>query len=185
MKVLHKILERLPQMQFKKVLQISGLGLGTAIVGLLACGEVRTWQVQRSPQQKRFLTGQIPRLAPKGFYKGSVPGLSDTPWQGKYFEDRTSSGINIFQNQMKSYRKYPFRTSIGTAAGDKQLKVFKIDYNNPANPWWVRMFLDEVVSLKSGQFLGKLSLELIPSHPYQITFFELKKDDTRFKKEPD
>ena len=172
-------------MQFKKVLQISGLGLGTAFVGLLGYGEVRTWQVQRSPQQNAFLRGQIPRLAPKGFYKGSVPGLSGTYWQGKYFEDKTSSGINIFKSQGKVTEKYPFRTSIGTAASDRKLKVFKIDYNNSANPWWVRMFLDEVVSLKPGHFLGKLSLDLIPGHPYQITFFELKKDDTRLKKEPD
>jgi hypothetical protein len=180
MEVLRKNLKRLLQMQFKKALQITGLGFVTTIAGLLACGEVRTWQVQRSPQQKIFLTGYIPRLAPKGFYKGSVPGFSDTPWQGKYFDDKTSSGINIFKIQGKVTEKYPFRTFIGTAASNRQLKVINIDYNNSANPWWMRMFLDEVVSLKPGHFLGKLSLKIIPGHPYQITFFELKKDDTRF-----
>jgi hypothetical protein len=64
------------------------------------------------------------------------------------------------------------------------LQVFKINYNNSANTWWIRLFLDEVVLVKPDLFLGKLSINIIPGRPYQIVFFELKREDARFRLEP-
>lgn len=169
-------------MLFKRLLLISSAALGAIVFALLALGEFRTWQVQSSPQQKKYLLGGVPLLAPTGFYAGYVPGLSGSPWQGKLFDPTKSSGVNIFVDQGKASAKYPFRTSIATSSRDGKLKVFKIDYNNSANPWWIRLFLDELVVVKPGSFLGKLSLKIIPGRPYQITFFELHQDTTRFRK---
>ena len=155
-----------------------------ASAGLILAGEIRTMQVQSSPQQKIFLEGHIPSPAPKEFYAGSVPGMTDSPWKGKRFDPSHASGINVFVNQGKATAKFPFKTSTGAGARDPQVQVLRIKYNNPENPWWVRIFLDEVVATSPGNLLGKLSLELVPGRPYQITFFELQKDSSRYKSVP-
>ena len=172
-------------MLLKRLAVFAVAAVGIGVIGLLLYGELRTLQVQRDPQQKRFLAGRLPSPPPKGFYAGSVPGLKDSPWQGKRFDPAEASGINIFLQQGKVTAQYPFRTSTGAGARDPQVQVLRINYNNPANPWWVRLFLDEVVAVKPGHLLGKLSLELLPGHPYQITFFELRQDASRYRSEPD
>ena len=171
-------------MLFKRLLLMSSAALGVIIFGLLLLGEFRTWQVQSSPQQKKYLTGGLPHLAPKGFYAGYVPSLSGSPWQGKRFDPINDRGVNIFVNQGKASAKYPFYSSIGASSRDGNLHVFRINYNNSANPWRVRLFLDELVVVKPGFFLGKLSLKIIPGRPYQITFFDLQQDNNRFRSEP-
>lgn len=154
------------------------------IASLLLCGEIRTMQVRSSFQQKTFLAGRIPFPAPKGFYTGSVPGMQGSPWQGKRFDPSKASGINIFVYDGKPTAKYTFQTSISAGARDPQIQVFRINYNNPKNPWWVRFFLDEVVAVKPGHLLGKLSLEIIPGRPYQMTFFDLQQDSSRYQFSP-
>ena len=110
--------------------------------------------------------------------------MQGSPWQGKRFDPSNASGINIFVSQGKTSAQYPFQTSTSAGARDPQIQVLRISYNNPKNPWWVRMFLDEVVTVKPGRLLGKLSLELVPGRPYQITFFELQEDSSRYQTGP-
>jgi hypothetical protein len=168
----------------KSSILISSSGIGLIVVGLLAIGEFRTWQVQNSGQQKVFLAGRLPATAPNGFYAGSVPGISNSSWQGKRFDSATASGINIFLEKGSAIAQYPFKTAIGRGARDPEKMVFQIKYDNPKNPWWVRIFLDEVVEVKPNLFLGKLNIKLIPGRPYQITFFELRKDSSKYKLGP-
>jgi hypothetical protein len=73
--------------------------------------------------------------------------------------------------------RFPFRTSSGAGSLNPNLRVLRIDYNNPYNPWWLRLFLDEVVAIEPGQLLGKLSIRVIPGHPYAILFFELRQSN--------
>ena len=163
----------------------SGAGLIVAgLAGVIGFAEFKTWQLQHAPQQAIFLAGVIPSQRPEGFYAGSVPGLQGSPWQGKRFDAPHSAGVNIFQSKGKATAQYPFRTSVAPGELDPQRQVFRIDYNNPQNPWWVRLFLDEVVEVKPNLWLGKLSLQIIPDHPFGLLFFELKKDSFLYVKLP-
>ena len=119
-----------------KRLAILAASVGAAgITGLLLCGEMLTLQVQGSPQQKIFLAGRVPSPAPKGFYAGSVPGMKNSSWQGKRFDPGTASEINIFAAQGKTSARYPFHTSTGAGVRDPQIRVLRINYNYPQNPW--------------------------------------------------
>lgn len=148
-------------------------------IGLVAVlvlfGVFRTWTLEHSPDQIRFVNGTLPESLPDGIYQGSakVPTFS---WAGKNFEANQSRGINVFRSSDGSLQeKYPFVTSVGRGTSDSDLTVIDIDYNIPANPWWLRLVLDEIVQVAPEQYLGKMQLRLVPGLPFTITFFELKK----------
>ena len=135
----------------------------------LSLGLVRTWQTQNSPNQKKILSGKIPSPKPDGLYKGLVN--FKTSWQGKKFDAKNSTGINIINEK----QVYPFKTYIGKGLQDKNLDVFKIDYNIPQNPFWLRFILDEIVETTSGKYLGKIHINLIPYLPFSLGYFRLEK----------
>ena len=151
--------------------------LGIGAVGLLTYAELHHWQLQHSTDEARFIKGINPQPSPAGLYAGLVPGLQKPSWQGKRFDAQTASGVNIFIDNGRQTMKFPFRTSSGAGSLNPNLRVLRIDYNNPHNPWWLRLFLDEVVAIEPGQLLGKLSIRLIPGHPYAILFFELRQSN--------
>ncbi len=146
------------------------LGLITVIV----VGEFRTWKVQSDPRQKLFLSGHLPVSAPDGLYTGTVVELK-TDWQGKKFDATNSAGVNIFKKNDQEMERFPFKTAIGKGVVDKNLDVFKIDYSQTRDDWWVRFVLDEVVELAPGKFLGKVHLRIIPGLPFAMGYFELEK----------
>jgi hypothetical protein len=140
------------------------------IIISLALGALRTWQMNHGEKENTFLTGTVPNLKPDGLYAGTVPGRT-VSWQGKKFNRTNSTGINVFNNG----ERYSFITSAGKGITDKKLDVFKIEYNVPTNPWWLRPILDEVVEITPGYYLGKLQLRIIPGHPFTLMYFELRK----------
>jgi hypothetical protein len=149
------------------------------LAGLLTYAELNERRLQRSALQVSFSKGTYPQPAPNGFYVGSVPGLERLSWKGKRFDAATSSGINIFVQQGQQKTIYPFKTSRGSSELDPRQQVFRIDYNHSSNPWWVRLYLDEVVAIAPGRLLGKLIIRLIPGRPYAILFFELRQPSSR------
>jgi len=166
-------------MNFRQVsLGIAGL-IGISSAALLTYAEFHQWQLQHSSQQTRFIQGTYPKPPTDGFYAGLVPGLEGLNWKGKRFDAARASGINIFVQQGQQTTAYPFKTSRGASSIDSQQQVLLIDYNDDANPWWVRMFLDEVVAIGPDHLLGKLIIRLIPGHPIAILFFELQKPKPR------
>ncbi len=130
----------------------------------------RTWQVQKSPNQKIFLSGHVPNPKPDGAYKGSVGNIK-TGWQGKKFDATSSSGINLISGK----KQYPFKTYTEKGLADKNLDVFKIDYNVPQNPLWLRLILDEIVEVSPNHYLGKVHLKIIPGLPFSLGYFNLEK----------
>ena len=132
-------------------------------------GLYKTWQTQNSPNQKLFLSGKISNPKPDGPYKGSVN--FKTSWQGKKFDASSSSGINLIDGK----ESYPFKTYTGKGLQDKNLDVFKIDYNIVQNPFWLRFILDEIVEVSPDKFLGKVHLKLIPALPFSVGYFRLEK----------
>ena len=161
------------------------------IVVLIVLGVLRTWQLERSANQKVFAGGTVPNPLPNGLYNGTVPGHT-VSWLGKKFfatgesasggDASEGTGINVFtpldmklSNGVTTTEKYPFKTYIGKGAHDGALDVIKIDYNIAGNPLWLRPILDEIVEISPGHYLGKLQLRIIPGYPFTLTYFELTK----------
>lgn len=145
------------------------------VLAAAAVGLVRTWHMEHSKNQKLFLGGVVPNPAPDGLYRGSVSGPK-VSWLGKRFSAATSRGINSFDDDTDGQREqYPFRTYVGKGLRDLGTDVFKIDYNVPENPWWLRTILDEIVEIDPGHYLGKVHVQLIPGYPFTLAYFELEK----------
>lgn len=53
--------------------------------------------------------------------------------------------------------------------------VLKIDYAIPANPFWLRFILDEIVETEPGKLLGKVHIHLLPDLNFTLGFFTLEK----------
>ena len=82
------------------------------------------------------------------------------PWLGKSFRVDPASphrgtGINrVFRHRTRWFR---FETFIAPSrAGD--FDAFQLDYDNPANPFFIRAIKDEVRQLRPGLFLGQAYL---------------------------
>ncbi len=145
------------------------------LLTIVVVGFLRTWQVQNDLRQKMFLGGSIPAPPLDGFYKGTVSG-QEFSWLGKKFDSKNSTGINVFNDGFNSKNeRYPFTTYAGKGLLDKNVDVLKIDYNVPANPFWLRFVLDEVVQIKTGAYRGKMELRIIPGFPFGVLYFELEK----------
>jgi hypothetical protein len=143
------------------------------IVGLLFL--FRTLYVQVKPQQKEFMSGEIPKKMPDGFYNGSV-GLSQTAWLGKRFNAEKQAGINKFKNEDDDVVEvFPFVTYIGKGLIDKEKDVIKIDYSKNRSPWWIRFILDEIVEVGPDSYLGKVHINIIPGMPFTVGYFRLTK----------
>ena len=124
-------------------------------------------------QEEAFKQGKVPDPLPDGFLKGSA-GKYQGGWQGKEFNRKDSTGINIFNAGGKKERKYPFKTYIGESLLVKGLKVLKIDYNLPENAFWVRWILDEIVETSSNHYLGKIHLRFL-GIKFALGYFKLEK----------
>ena len=143
------------------------------VIVLFAYGSYRNFRTQTNPNQKIFLKGTVPSKFPDGFYKGTVNGLN-TPWAGKEFNAKEMNGINIFKENEKSTKKYPFHLYKGRGLADKNLEVIKIDYNLPQNPILLRFIMDEIVETSKDQYLGKLHIRF-PGFSFALGFFSLRK----------
>jgi hypothetical protein len=136
-------------------------------------GTYRTIVVQTSPNQQLFTRGKVPSKFPDGVYKGTVRGLK-TSWIGKSFESKNSSGINNFKTSGKVTQNYTFKTYVGKGVQDNK-DVFKIDYNIPSNPFWLRFILDEIVEVKPNTYLGKVHIVIFPGLAFSMGYFSLEK----------
>lgn len=141
---------------------------------LFIAGILRTQNVHKSANQKKFLAGKVPDPLLNGFYRGQANGYAG-PWQGKSFDKKRKMGGNIFKNGVREMKKFPFKTYVGKGLQDKNLDVFKIDYDIPENSFWVRMILDEIVEVEKEKYLGKIHLRFLPGIPFTVGYFTLEK----------
>lgn len=146
--------------------------LALALLVALA-GALRTWQMEHSAQQTQFAAGGVPHPALDGFYHGKIGWK--TTWLGKKFDAASHTGINLFdkgngvQGESSAFVTYPARGL------RDNLDVLAINYNIPANPWYMHPILDKLVQVSPDHYLGKLQLRLIPGFPFTLGFFELQK----------
>ncbi len=125
-----------------------------------------------SSNQKIFSSGKVPKELPNGFYKGHVERIK-VSWQGKKFDAKSGTGVNIFKNGDQLIEKYPFKIYKAEGLKDRMI-VLRIDYNLPQNPFWVRLVVDEVVETSPDNFLGKINLKLT-GFSLTLGYFTLKK----------
>lgn len=149
------------------------LSLIAVLVVVISYFSYRNWKTQHSQNQAIFLAGKVPATL-DGFYKGTVTGFK-TDWQGKKLDASHSSGINVFHKDGQDIENFPFKTYTGQGLQDKNLEVFKIDYDNSTNPWWVRRVVDELVETGPGQYLGKIHLKILPGLSFAVGYFRLSK----------
>jgi len=145
---------------------------GAAMV--VGAGMARTLQTRRSPEQREFLSGRVPRELPDGFYEGSAD-FDTHSWKGKTFNAAESRGANVLENDGARREEFPFRLSTGPGLQDPAIEVLKIDYDLPDNPCWLRFILDEVVEVDDGKLLGKIHLRVVPGLPFSVGYFRLEK----------
>jgi hypothetical protein len=142
---------------------VGGLVLG------VAAGVVQTLRVERRPSQQTFRGGKAPKPLPEGFWRGSVTIQQGKNWRGKVFDRAAQTGINRFADG----ERYPFKMYVAPGLRDRDLRVLRIDYNVPGNPWWLRLIVDEVVQTEPGHYLGKVHLAALPGLTFTATYFEL------------
>ena len=152
--------------------------------------------VESSEAQQSFLKGGLPFEPPNGPYRGTPCCLDRKQdlWQGKSFDATNRVGIDVFTPRGASLLKrlnpsyklfqkntegnteaYFFNTSTGLGIKDSEMKVFKLDYDLPENPFIVRLFLEEVVETAPEQFLGKVHIKVFPGYYATTGFFNLRK----------
>jgi hypothetical protein len=71
-------------------------------------------------------------------------------------------------------RAYYFKTYVGKGEKDGDTDVFKLDYDMPENPFWIRAILDEVVEISPGRYLGKIHVKVLPGVYVSVGYFGLK-----------
>ncbi|MGH9845679.1 MAG: hypothetical protein ACREEM_43780, partial [Blastocatellia bacterium] len=62
----------------------------------------------------------------------------------------------------------------GKGKKDVNTDVFKLDYDLPENPFWIRAILDEVVETTPREYLGKIHLKVLPGFWISIGYFGLR-----------
>ena len=172
------------------------IDLAIAIAVWLGFWMLVTFLVGKSRRQTDFLKGSAPTEAPNRFYRGSayLLGNRPVPWLGKSFGGENQKGFNIFTPKGASLLKiltplyklfrlnadgntdaYYFKTSTGPGFKDKDISVFKLDYDSPENPFLIRIILDEMVEVAPQEFLGKVHMKVFPGYYATIGFFGLKR----------
>ncbi len=160
----------------KKILKIFGITFASILTLFIALAFAQTYRNNRSNSAEQFAKGKLPSPSLDGFQKGSANFYTGS-WQGKTFDVHAESGINNFGTGSTSTEKYSFKTYTGTDLQSKNLEVFKIDYQNGKNSWWISPLLDEVVEVAPGQYLGKIYYRLIPKYPFVLGYFNLENNN--------
>ncbi|MGE0130860.1 MAG: hypothetical protein AB7U82_22510 [Blastocatellales bacterium] len=169
--------------------------IAIAVVAIIILGSLITFIIERSPYQPMFVNGRAPNPGPDGFHPGEAHVLFDkkTPWLGKQFDRQAQIGFNIFTplgarilkvasplyqkfsvNEEGATRAYYFKTYIGKGKKDVNTDVFKLDYDMPENPFWIRAILDEVVEIAPHEYLGKIHVRILPGFFVSIGYFGLR-----------
>ena len=93
------------------------------------------------------------------------------PWAGKTFRNGTeaqgSGGNRVRLGKVLEW--FPFDTRIEASVVDGRPCVV-LDYDKPANPWFIRAIHDELREVSPGLFLGPAMAKL-PGGPSLVLFF--------------
>ena len=117
------------------------------------------------------------------------------PWKGKYFVADEHRGDNLFGKESRlalrliypfyrrfedysaeMFRGFRFNTSIAEGMEDKDIQVFRIDYDRSDNPpITIRNIVDEITEVADGVYLGKIHFEQFWGGWTMIGYFALRR----------
>ena len=150
-----------------------------AVAVVIVWAQMRTWEMEKRPEQALFASGSATLPKENYSYKGSS-GEYKGSWQGKEFLP-DGKGVNAFRQgpgmfieQPSFYTKYPFHYYVGEAVRDNDLQVVVLDYNQPGNPWWLRFIRDEMVATGEHTYLGKVHVRFLPNYYFTLGYFTLE-----------
>jgi len=150
-----------------KLLEIFGALLAIALVIAIAVLSFWSYRNEKKPPNQAFNGGHYPEQPLNGPYKGTFTSM--TGWQGKEFDAPNNSGINLFDGNQK---RYVFSTYKAKSLKSNN-EVLKIDYNNSANPLWLRFVVDELVQVSESEYQGKVLIKIGPLS-FTMAYFSLE-----------
>lgn len=126
------------------------------------------------------------------------------PWRGKAFDASRALGFNIITRGFlgparliwplytrylyhgpKTFRAFPFQTSLAPSVTDPEIQVLKLDYDLDMNPRFIiRRLLDELVQVAPGCYLGKAYLRSRRGWK-QWAYFTLTEDSKGMERQPE
>lgn len=144
-------------------------------VGLVSIYVYQSTKIRNNPNQKLFVGGKLPIPPLDGFYRGSAFNF-DGDWQGKRFEAANSNGVNVFkETDGRLVERHRFKTYTSPGIQDP-IETFKLDYRVPGNIWWIKFFIDELVEITPGQYLGKIYLRPLGLIAIPTGYFKLSRE---------
>lgn len=132
--------------------------------------------------------GALPRLdALRGDLRGrmlAVPALpavvtalpcawartASFPWRGKSFmPETTAEGEGVNRVILDRWRLFTFRTRVAPSRHDGR-EVIELDYDRPANPFFIRAIEDEIREVAPGLYLGQAWLRVGAKKTFVLWF---------------
>src|SRR6185503_157387 len=92
------------------------------------------------------------------------------PWRGKSFRPFDAArGEGINRVIRDRWRLYPFETFIGRSRAG-EFDALQLDYDLPANPFFIRAIRDEIRELAPGLYLGQAHVRIRGSYQLWLYF---------------
>jgi hypothetical protein len=146
----------------------------------------------REELDRLFISGQTPNMNEmQGTYDGNALAgvlmlnnqwvknfinLGWLPWQGKIFEMAFSkraggqgSGINRLNIGSLRFLRFHFNTQIAPPLVGAN-NVFRLNYDLPGNPWYIRRIRDDIKRIGDGLYLGTANFRMGGAHKFIIYF---------------
>jgi hypothetical protein len=146
----------------------------------------------REELDRLFISGQTPTMDEmQGTYDGNalsgvlmlnnqwvknLINLGWLPWKGKTFEMAFSkrdggqgSGVNRLSIGPLRFLRFYFDTQITSPLVGPN-NVFRLNYDIPGNPWYIRRIRDDVRRIGDGLYLGTANFRIGGAHKFIIYF---------------
>lgn len=140
---------------------------------LLLVGVIHTISVEHGPRLDRFRSGRAPHPLPNRLYL-ACPGQGHRV--GENFDASCALGNDVFRKDGAYKEKHFFRMYVTGSVRDREEEVLTLDYDIPANPFWIRCLLCELVEVAPKTLFGKRYVRVIPGYPFTLGYIELQRE---------
>jgi hypothetical protein len=143
---------------------------------------------ERKELDRLFISGETPTMDEmQGTYDGNVlsgvltlnnqwvknlMNLGWLPWKGKIFEKGEGvqgNGVNRLNIGPLQFLKFHCDTLITTPLVGPN-NVFRLNYDVPGNPWYIRRIRDDIKRIGDGLYLGTANFRMGSAHKFIIYF---------------
>jgi len=152
------------------IIIIVGITLVAILFTIVLVGVLFNLATDRSAEHDEFVKAAKSETFPNGIYNGSAT-IYQASWQGKKIDSSKRTGINRFAGD----DRYPFEINHAKSLRNSTKDIIRINYNIPANPFWLRIATDEMVQTGTDSYLGAIQIQILPGLPFTIGYFRLSK----------